>query len=113
MRHPEFVPTDFGPLTGPEAYALIQMTDHDGILALRKLMRRRVDSSLGDLRLASTPPEEAMFERGVLEALSSLDEILLAIRKKYDHASGKESIDDGTQDARSDDDPRDDEPGPG
>lgn len=114
MRHPSLVPTDLGPLSGVEAFALIQMLEHDGIVVLRKLFKRRHDDALGNLRGINFPSEQAMFERGALDALASVDEILLALRKNYDDAATKESIDDGTQDARSDlaHAPAD-EPGPG
>jgi hypothetical protein len=115
MRHPEKVPTDFGWLSGKEAWALIQMLDHDGILVLRKLLKGRLDMAVTTLRSASSPADQAMFDRGAMDAVSSIDEILLAIRKNYDDAADKESITDGTQHDRSPsaDDGPGDEPGPG
>lgn len=114
MRHPEKVTTTLGSLSGVEAFALIQMLEHDGIVALRRLMQNRVLQALTNLRNPRIPGDPAMFERGALDAMQGLDTILVDIRKEYDDASDKESITDGTQDARRDADTgRRDDPGPG
>lgn len=76
MTDPAKVHTTLGSMTLAQARALRDLTDHDGIIPLRAMMKTRQTIALAALTEPSTPPARLDFERGALAFVLELDGIL-------------------------------------
>lgn len=76
MTQPTKVHTTLGSMTLAQARALRDMTDHDGIVPLRSMMKTRQTLALAALTDPTTPPARLDFERGALAFVLELAGIL-------------------------------------
>lgn len=70
------VETPLGRFSLAAARALRDMTDHDGIIPLRSMMKARQTLALSKITDPTTPPARLDFERGALQFILELDGIL-------------------------------------
>lgn len=103
-KHP-FVLTEFGGLKKADARELLEALDHAGMTVLRDLIGVRNKESMRLLMTAATPPDKAMFERGVMYALQSIHQLLVVLPESYAIGCGQEAADADDRDARRHDGP--------
>jgi hypothetical protein len=109
---PDVVMTPFGGLRFPDARKVVQIIRDPGFALFHDLLVKRNNRAIRTLMQPSTPPDEALFERGVLRVLQDVHQIVVDLERNLAHAlDQQEPVSDAPEGSRSDDDGRD-EPGP-
>lgn len=75
------VPTEFGGIRLSDARALLDIIGNRGFVVFRDLIAERHKSAIHALMSRSLPADAAMFERGVLNVLQTLNTILVVLPK--------------------------------